>query len=196
MNLFDRRHWIFDLDGTLTVAIHDFDGLRDELGIPRGTGLLEWTEGLAATEADTVRARIDAWEREHAELARPEPDAVALLERLHAGGARLGVLTRNTQVCALRTLAVAGLDRFFLPVHCAGRDDAAPKPSPAGVQRLLDLWGAAPSDAVMVGDWIFDVEAGRGAGVATVLVDRDGSAAQHAPAADVYVRSLADLGPG
>ena len=29
MNLADRRYWIFDMDGTLTVAIHDFDAIRE-----------------------------------------------------------------------------------------------------------------------------------------------------------------------
>jgi hypothetical protein len=31
---FDRRDcWIFDLDGTLTISIHDFDGIKRILGL-------------------------------------------------------------------------------------------------------------------------------------------------------------------
>ncbi|HIN00314.1 MAG TPA: HAD family hydrolase, partial [Deltaproteobacteria bacterium] len=34
--LLQRKYWIFDLDGTLTVAVHDFNAIRNELGIPAG----------------------------------------------------------------------------------------------------------------------------------------------------------------
>ena len=32
MNLKDIRHWVFDMDGTLTVAVHDFAEIRRALG--------------------------------------------------------------------------------------------------------------------------------------------------------------------
>ena len=35
------QYWIFDLDGTLTIAVHDFDAIRDELGLPAGEPILE-----------------------------------------------------------------------------------------------------------------------------------------------------------
>ncbi|MEY4949417.1 MAG: hypothetical protein RL698_1628, partial [Pseudomonadota bacterium] len=35
------RHWIFDLDGTLTVAMHDFDAIRTALDLPTGRPILE-----------------------------------------------------------------------------------------------------------------------------------------------------------
>ncbi|MGE8273775.1 MAG: HAD family hydrolase, partial [Stenotrophomonas sp.] len=28
------RHWVFDMDGTLTVAMHDFARIKRELAIP------------------------------------------------------------------------------------------------------------------------------------------------------------------
>ena len=52
-----------------------------------------------------------------------------------------------------------------------GRDCAEPKPSGAGIRRLLDLWEATPEEAVMVGDYLFDLLAGRDAGTATVYID-------------------------
>jgi HAD superfamily hydrolase (TIGR01509 family) len=189
----DRSHWIFDLDGTLTESVHDFDAFRAELGIAPGVGLLEHIRTLGPERGAAVEARIAAWELEHAELAVAEADAIALLEHLGSRGARLGVLTRNSRIVAMRTLEVAGLARWFCEDLCIGRDEAAPKPAPDGVLHLLGLWKADPGDAVMVGDWIFDVLAGRDAGVATVLVDRDGSASEHAKAADLAVRDLREL---
>lgn len=185
----DRRGWIFDLDGTLTVAVHDFAALRRTLGMPDGVGLLEYLATQPRARADALEAQIAAWEAAHAEQARAEADAVALLEQLVAHGARIGVLTRNLRALAVRTLAVAGI--AHIPADAVvGRDTAPPKPAPDGILRLLDQWSLGPSDAVMVGDWGFDVEAGRAAGVATVLVDRSGGAARFAARADWAVPTL------
>ena len=193
MDLFARRHWIFDLDGTLTRAVHDFEAIRRELGIPSRQPILEAIAARPPDEAARMHVRLDAWEEEMASHAVPEPDAVALVERLAADGHALAILTRNSRrVCAL-TLQVAGLSQHFDPAWCLGREDAAPKPLPDGVNLLLSRWAASPDDAVMVGDWLHDVRAGRGAGVATVLVDRTGRASEHLDEADLVVTSLRDL---
>ena len=34
MNLSEVRNWVFDMDGTLTVAVHDFAAIREALKIP------------------------------------------------------------------------------------------------------------------------------------------------------------------
>ena len=33
-SILSRKHWIFDLDGTLTVAVHDFKAIKEALEIP------------------------------------------------------------------------------------------------------------------------------------------------------------------
>jgi phosphoglycolate phosphatase-like HAD superfamily hydrolase len=160
VHLLDRRHWIFDLDGTLTVAAHDFDAIRAELGLPIGEPILH--------------ARLGLIEAELADAARPQPGVHAFVEQLQSRGCRLGILTRNLRDLALRTLYAIGLHDAFPADFVLGRDEAAPKPSDAGIQLLLAAWSAAPTDAVMVGDYLFDLQAGRTAGVATVhfAVDR------------------------
>jgi HAD superfamily hydrolase (TIGR01509 family) len=188
------RGWIFDLDGTLTVAVHDFDAIRAELSLPRGRPILEALAALPEPEQRWRYARLDAIERELARLARPAPGAEALLDRLLARGARLGILTRNSHAIALDTLRVAGLERFFEPAHVLGRESARPKPEPDGVHLLLSAWSLAPSDAVVVGDYLFDLRAGRAAGTATIHVDVAG-AFRWPDHADHCVRSLADLLP-
>jgi len=196
-DLLARRHWIFDLDGTLTVPAHDFDAMRLELGLPAGVGILEALGALDEATAAPKWARLLAWEREIAAAARVQPDAYVLLEALSGRGARLGVLTRNTAPIAWETLRVVGLDGYFDPAFVLGRDAVAHKPSPEGVLRLLELWGANPDDAVMVGDYVHDLHAGRTAGVATVLVDRPGRGADWVAFADRVVDRLdALLGPG
>jgi len=189
MNLLDRRHWIFDMDGTLTVAIHDFDGLRARLGLPSGAPILETCE--AHPDSNRLLAEIDRWEEELAEEATAAPGVRTLLDWL-SGRATLGVLTRNTRSTALRTLEVAGLAEYFDPAAVLGRDQAAAKPDPAGIELLLARWGAEGSDAVMVGDYLFDLQAGRAAGTATVWIDRIGGREFH-EWADIRVSNLAHL---
>ena len=36
-----RNHWIFDMDGTLTISTHDFDYMRKELGLGVDEPILE-----------------------------------------------------------------------------------------------------------------------------------------------------------
>ena len=196
MDLHARRYWIFDLDGTLTHAVHDFDGFRRRVGLPPGEPLLEAIARRPPTEAGQLRAAVEAWEWSYVESARPADGARALLDHLCGIGCRLGILTRNTATIARRTLEVTGLADCVDADCVLGRDDAEPKPSAAGVERLLSHWHAMPDDAVMLGDFLFDLQAGRGAGVATVLVQRDLELATRWSAwADRVVPTLAGLVP-
>lgn len=193
--LLDRPFWIFDMDGTLTVPQHDFTQFKVEHGLPADRDVLGGIRTLPVGRQAQVLAAVRAWERGLADRARPMADAVRLLDALQTAGAKLGILTRNSRSGAEHTLRSAGLDPYF-PDHqvVLGRDCAEPKPSPAGVQRLLDHWGAPADQAVMVGDWLFDVQAGRAAGTATVLVARHGAVPPAwRPFADRVVDSLDEL---
>lgn len=189
VDLRHRRHWIFDLDGTLTVAMHDFEGLRARLGLPPGVPILEAC--VAHPESERLLAEVARWEASLAEHASVPEDVLPLLEWL-SGRAEMGVLTRNTAATAQRTLEVTGLSRYFDVQVVLGRDQAAPKPSPDGIHKHLARWGADVTDAVMVGDHLFDLQAGRAAGTATVWVDRAGRGASH-PCADRCVGGLVEL---
>jgi phosphoglycolate phosphatase-like HAD superfamily hydrolase len=118
-----RRHWIFDLDGTLTAAVHDFEALRAELGLPSGMPILEEVQRRSPADRARLMKRIAGWERDLAEQARAEPDAVALLEHLTGRGARVGVLTRNTAAFARRSSqrALFGSLRPRRRLHKRGR---------------------------------------------------------------------------
>lgn len=192
MSLAARAHWIFDMDGTLTVAVHDFDAIRAALGLAPKLPILEQLAQLPAERAQRLFARLDALELELARSARAAEGAIELLSALDARGARLGIVTRNSHATALETLRAAGLSRFFAPERIVDREAAAPKPDPGGIHRLLLAWSARADDAVMVGDYRFDLLAGRAAGTATVYVDPSG-AFPFAEHADVSVRSLAAL---
>lgn len=189
-----RRHWVFDLDGTLTLAVHDFDALRRELGLPLGQPILEALAERPAREAAALTVRLDALEAELVTATGPAPGAARLLDGLVQLGCTAGILTRNSFDNARATLEHCGIAQHFSPEVVIGRDEAQPKPSPEGIQRLLSRWGAPVSSAVMVGDFRYDLEAGRAAGVVTVSVDPSGRH-EWAPLADLCVDSLEELLP-
>jgi HAD superfamily hydrolase (TIGR01509 family) len=171
--------WIFDMDGTLTLAVHDFAAMKAELGLDPGLPLMEGLQALDDTRRRAAWARVEAWELALAEESLPAPGAAELLQRLHGQGVRLGVLTRNLRSVALRTLEVAGLLPWFDPEDVLGRSCYAPKPDPAGIEALLARWGVPASDAVMVGDSEIDIATGHAAGTHTVRVHADGPTAAH-----------------
>ncbi|MCU1727712.1 HAD family hydrolase [Pseudomonas sp. 7P_10.2_Bac1] len=171
MTLKDIKHWVFDMDGTLTLAVHDFAAIREALAIPPEDDILTHLNGLPADEAAAKHAWLLEHERELALASTPAPGAVELVRDLAARGYRLGVLTRNAQALAHITLKAIGLGECFAPQDILGRENAAHKPDPDGLLQLAKAWEVAPSQLVMVGDYRFDLACGRAAGSKTVLVN-------------------------
>lgn len=171
MRLADCRHWVFDMDGTLTVAVHDFAAIRRHLDIPAEDDILGHLAALPDAEAAAKHAWLLEHERGLALGSRAAPGAVALVRRLHAQDVRLGILTRNAHELALITLEAIGLGDCFLPEDILGRDEARPKPDPDGLLKLAARWGVAPARMTMVGDYRFDLDCGRAAGTRTALVN-------------------------
>ena len=184
--------WVFDLDGTLTLPVHDFAAIRSELGIPSDADILDFLDALPPVEAALSHARLHEIELELSARTSAAPGAVRLVERLALRGARLGILTRNSREIALVTLLHLGLLDYFDPQAIIGRFEAPPKPEPDGIRRLAAQWGADPSATIMVGDYLFDLQAGKAAGAATIHVDRTGSF-RWPEFADLAVVSLDEL---
>lgn len=187
-----RPFWIFDMDGTLTVAAHDFAAIKRQLGLAPERPILEQLAEMTAERSTALRVQLETIELEIARSSRMQPGAHALLQTLRARGARLGILTRNSHRNALETLAQCGLAAFFPPAAVLGREACAPKPSGDGIRKLLDGWGASAQQAVMVGDFLFDLQAGREAGTFTVYFDATGGG-EYAAHADLTVRTLEEL---
>lgn len=187
----DKHYWVFDLDGTLTLPVHDFVHIRNELGIPQDQDILETINSYDALRKHKVLQQLDTLESYYASLAQPAPGAIELVGMLGDKGCRLGILTRNTKSLARLSLDAIGVGGYFDTQDILGRDEALPKPSPEGIHFLLNQWKGQPSRAVMVGDYHFDLLAGRSASVITVHVD---SSERHWPEdTDVRVNSLHDL---
>lgn len=168
-----RRHWVFDMDGTLTIAVHDFAAIREELGIPEGQPIVKTLNALPDEQAQPLRQRLQEIEEDLARQAQPALGVRDLLAALKLRGCRMGILTLNSKENAWLTLETLGLAEFFELDAVLGRWCLEnPKPHPDGIHQLLDFWSADPNDAVMVGDFLWDLKTGRAAGLPTVHVDR------------------------
>lgn len=161
------------MDGTLTVAVHDFDNMRKALGLPRGTAILESIDAYPEEQRLKLMQKLDKLEIAYAKTAVQQDGADALLSYLSHAGHSLGILTRNSVELANVTLDACGLLKYFDNDTILGRDSGHPKPHPDGIYQLLNYWQADKTDAVMIGDFKFDLLAGRAAGVTTVHISPD-----------------------
>lgn len=186
------RAVIFDLDGTLTEPLLDFEAIRREIGIAPGLPILE---ALADVTPDE-RARAEEILRRH-ELAaiadaRLSEGCLELLELLQSAQVPTAILTRN-----MRDAVAAFTRRFSLSFAAVyTREDGPPKPAPDGAAWLCRALGAAPADTLAVGDYKYDVMAARAAGCRAALVCHpppDDLADWGSP--DLVVRSLRELLP-
>ena len=174
VDIVKREFWIFDLDGTLTIPAHDFVAIKRELGFPLDSDILGHLESLSSQEANEKRAQLDQIELEIARRAQGAIGAGALLQCLAGQGVAMGILTRNSKKNALLTLQAIGLAEYFENVCVLGRAESLPKPDPQGVHTLLNHWDAQPENAVMVGDYVYDLQTARAAGVGAVHLDTKG----------------------
>ena len=190
--LHERQHWIFDMDGTLTNSVHDFAYIRSELGLESDVPILEALNAMPVKQAAPLWQRLNEIESHFAAKATIMDGSRALLEKLASRGAQLGIFTRNVMPVVIETLKACEIEHLFPLEYIVDRDVATPKPSPEGIHHLLNLWQADADDAVMVGDYLYDLQSGRSAGVVTIHLDsrRDSIWPEFT---DIYIREFSEL---
>lgn len=181
------RAVVFDLDGTLVDSLADLQGAlastlaQDGLPAPTlaatrayiGDGARQLVERAyvangAALPAGAVERFLAHYLPRVNRETKPYPGIPEVLDALLAGGMRLAVCTNKPRAQTVAILASTGLDRRFTTVVC-GDDRPYRKPDPRHVQLALSSLGD-PRGAVMIGDGINDVLAGRAAGLRTIAV--------------------------
>jgi len=175
---------LFDLDGTvldtveLIRASHEH-ALREVLGIELpeeelmagiGTPLMQQMEVFSPQRAEELFHAYRRWNHANtARLIRPYAGIDALLVELEQEGARLGIVTSKMRDAV--DLAWAALPSPIVwDVVITADDSALHKPHPAPLMAALEHLGAAPQDAVYVGDSPFDLQAATAAGCAAIGV--------------------------
>lgn len=165
------QHWVFDMDGTLTVAVHDFLYIRRILEIPDGADILGHLTTLPSDEAEQKHSWLLEHERQLALDSEPAPGAVELVKYLHQQGRELAILTRNAQELAVLTLDAIELLDYFPNSMILGREQAIPKPDPDGLLKIAQHWQVAPKHMAMIGDFHMDLASAQAAGAYAVQVN-------------------------
>ena len=181
---------IFDLDGTLTEPYLDFDMIRSEIGDIDGP-ILEAMEHMSAEQLERARAILGRYEDIAAEKSQLNPGVAEVYSWMAERGMAVGLATRNQRrsverICELHNLHFDGI---------VTREDGPAKPDPFAVLRACELMGVQPCEAVMVGDYLFDLQSGRRAGALSVLLKTNKNCTEFEHEADYVISHLNEL-PG
>ena len=201
---------ILDVDGTVATCPYDFEGMRAvvrRLAAARGVdttalgirGIIEQIGAVASRLPDgaarfreEAEAAVIEMEIESARTAELLPGAAEALSRLRRDGLAIALITRNCR--AASQLVLDGFDDYDVLLT---RDDVPHlKPHPDHIHRALAAVGRGPDCAAVVGDHIFDMQAGVAAGVRLCVGVRTGSSSEAdllKAGADEVIDTLADL---
>lgn len=187
---------LFDFDGTLSrPGAIDFAQIRQAIGCPAGIPVLEFIESLPGeAERRQAHQKLDRFELDAAAKSLPNPGAREIITQIHEMGLAAGIITRNSRqsvLCALshfEGLKVADFDLII------SRDDPVkPKPSGQGILLAAQKLQIAPGQILMVGDFVFDIQAGIDAGALTALLNNGHEATPVPPGCDFKISRLDDI---
>ncbi len=208
------KHLIFyDLDGTLVDTWEDIilsvQHMLRQMGAPalpleeivrfvgRGVGHLV-ASCLKSDDPDQIERGVAAYRefysRHLLDHARLYPGVKRTLE--HFKDRKQAVITNKPNPYSLQILSRLEVEDFFVQI-VAGDSVYPRKPDPSSVQAIMQKHRITPKEALFVGDSAIDVQTGRNAGCATVVVTHrfsdEQEIAQAAP--DRIVQRLDDLIP-
>ena len=207
------RALIFDLDGTLIDSKRDLifsvNAMLEEMGREQlhedtisgyiGHGapqLVGQALGNGATEVERERALkffLAYYEDHKMDSTCAYPGVPEALEKLAAFP--MAILTNKPVRISVRILDGLGLAKYFRAVY-GGNSFETKKPDPLGALTILRDLGAAPAEAMLIGDSEVDVQTARNAGTFAAAVNYGfGTHDRAAHPADIYLNSLSDLVP-
>ena len=172
---------LFDFDGTLThPGALDFPAIKLELGCPVDQPILEYLETVAPARRAQLMKILEEKEDIAAQASHPNNGAEKCLISLKNRGLALGIVTRNSLSSvkkALQKFNDVTTEDFSAIIT---RDVSKPKPHPDGVIKAARRMGLTSSELLVVGDFRFDMMAGKAAGAWTALLT-DGEISVMAP---------------
>jgi HAD superfamily hydrolase (TIGR01509 family) len=178
---------IFDLDGTITQPFFDFDLIREEMGLDRNSGpVLESMQKMASQERRRAEEILRYHENRAVIESKLNDGAKETLVILRKADIRIGILTRNK-----RSNAEAIAHKHNLKFDAiVDREDGPAKPDAFGVLQICKQFGIVPQEAMLVGDYLFDLLCAKAAGAVAVLLANNDRAGEFAEYADYVIESI------
>lgn len=159
---------IFDLDGTVVDSKLDFDLMREDLSFPKDVPILEHLETIKdESQVSKCHEIIHRHELKGAHESELMPGFLSFFNHLKSKNLPMGILTRNSKEVTQITLEKFNLE--FDIVYT--RECAAPKPDPEGLLLMAQKWEIGPANIAYIGDFQFDIEVARRAGMVSFLIE-------------------------
>ncbi|KAL3359871.1 hypothetical protein AABB24_016392 [Solanum stoloniferum] len=197
---------VFDMDGTLTVPVIDFQAMyRAVLGhdeylavkskSPSGIDILHHIESWSPDKQRRAYEVIADYEKQGLDRLQIMPGAAELCSFLDSRNIRRGLITRN-----VKDAVDLFHERFNVKFSPALSREYRPyKPDPAPLLHICSTWEVQSNEVMMIGDSLKDdVACGKQAGAFTCLLDETGrydapeyANVQHKP--DYKVSSLVEV---
>jgi len=156
---------IFDMDGTLIDSRYDWVAIREALEI-EGHSIIDELNRLESPKREEKWELLRHFEHEASLTAEVKDGAVDLLAFLREKGVNTALVTNNS----LDNVTFL-LDRFNLAFDTVlTRDSGLYKPSGAPLLEVMRRLGVRPEQCMYVGDYLYDIQAGREAGCGTVCL--------------------------
>ena len=184
---------LFDLDGTLVDTAHDL-GLALNIQLERhgkpalahdkirpvashgSNGLLELGFGIGPEDHNFQAMRteyLDLYETVFTNKPSLLPGIAELLTKLDAQGIKWGIVTNKPRRFSLNLIKSVMLGDMNLYERSAclvcGDDAAQPKPAPDTLLMACKATNSKPDECIYVGDAERDIQAGRAAGMKTIV---------------------------
>lgn len=163
--------FLLDWDGVIAETKLDFSGVRERYYGGRRAMLLEEADTLSAKDKESLMKDLCDLEMNGAKRAKPVGGALELLKWLDSNKIPYCIVSRNCMQSielAAETIGVA------LPEKVWCRDNSKHiKPDPKSLLEAAASIGVPPCDCVFVGDFLYDLQGARRAGIRAVLVQRD-----------------------
>ena len=188
---------VFDFDGTLTApGALDFSKVKKTIGCPDDLPVLEFMEREADGDRRAWMAgELDRFEMDAAAVSRPNAGAGEIFSHIRRLGLPVGILTRNSRSSVLRSLEnFEGIGLDDIGVLVTREEPVRIKPSGEGVRFAADRLNVDPAHVLVVGDFLFDIQAGRRAGALTAFLT-NGKPAPEGHEAHFAIQSLDELIP-
>jgi HAD superfamily hydrolase (TIGR01509 family) len=178
---------LFDMDGTLTQPLLNFDEIRRDMGIGNGP-ILETLSKMSKADRIVAEKILHHHEDRAAEESTLNVGCHELLEWLERAGILTALVTRNTR----RSVdTVFRRHRLNFEI-CITREDGKYKPDPAPLRLGCSRLNVLTADAWMVGDGYHDIEAGVAAAMRTVWISH-GSERSFAAVPSMVMKDLPEL---
>jgi HAD superfamily hydrolase (TIGR01509 family) len=178
--------YIFDVDGTLVdsndfhaksweQALHEFSftvnfhAVRPLIGMGGDKILLSLTD-LSAEDArgqKLLKRATKIFQESYLEDIAPFQGADGLLSYLKENGSKIAVASSGDPAVTEALLGLAHVLEHIDHIVCSADVDAT-KPDPDLISAALKRMSAAPTETLMVGDTIYDIEAASRADIQTI----------------------------